>query len=144
VPGSSARSTFGSERTRLGTVRYGDVGRQGNAPSPVELLPIQLRRQVGANPVAVSAQTAGGVGSIDALLVMPEVATLLTDGGGHFTALLTSKAPSTERRSLSLGGSGRAMVSSYDSSGRLVDQRTRAGSEIFVSIAPGGFTIATR
>jgi len=144
VQGSDARSTFNSGRTRLGTVRYGDVGQQGNAPSPVELLPIELRRMVGADPVTMTAQTAGGVGAIDALLVMPEVATLLTDGGGHFTALLTSKSRSTERRSVSLGGSGRATVSSYDRSGRLVDQRTGDGSELSVSVASGGFTIVTR
>jgi hypothetical protein len=144
VAGSDARSTFESGRTRLGTVRYGDVGEQGNAPWPVELLPIALRRLVGANPVTVSAQTAGGIGAIDALLIMPEVATLLTDGGGHFTALLTSKSSSTERRSVELGGSGRATVSSYDRSGRLVDRRIRVGSELSVSVASGGFTIATR
>jgi len=99
---------------------------------------------VGVNPVTVTAQTAGGGGAIDALLVMPEVATLLTDGGGHFTALLTSKSRSTQRQTVALGGSGRATVSSYARDGRLVDRRTRDGSPVSVTVASGGFTIATR
>jgi hypothetical protein len=144
VAGSDARSTFSSGGTRLGTVRYGDVGPQGNAPSPVDLLPIDLRNLVGPNPVTVSAQTVGGVGAIDALLVMPEVATLLTEGDGHFTALLTSKSRSRQWRDVALGGSGRATVSSYDRSGRLVDRRTAPGSTIAVRVMSGGFTVVMR
>jgi hypothetical protein len=144
VPGSDARSVFSADGTALGTVRYGDVGEQGNAPSPIELLPIDLRNVVGPNPVTVSAQTAGGTGAIDALLVMPEVALLQTDGGGHFTALLTSKSRSTQWRGVSLGGSGRAIVLSYDSTGRMVDRRTGSGSTIAIQVVSGGFTVAMR
>jgi len=143
-PRSEARSTISAERTRLGTVRYGAVGPQGNAPAPIELKPIELRTPVGASPVTVTAQTAGGVGAIDALLVMPEVATLLTDGGGHFTALLTSKSRTTEQRTVSLGGSGTATVRSYDRSGALIGRQAREGSDVRIVVAAGGFSIATR
>ncbi len=144
LPGSRARTSFRAGSTLLGTVRYGAVGQQGNAPSPVELVPIQLRNLVGANPVTVTARTTGGVGAIDALLVMPEVATLLTDGGGHVTALLTSKSTTTERRAVRLSGAGPVQVRSYDRSGRLLDRETRAGAVVSVEVAGGGFTIATR
>jgi hypothetical protein len=144
LPGSDARSSFSVGRTRLGTVRYGAVGPQGNAPSPIELVPIDLRNLVGANPVTVTAQTTGGVGSIDALLVMPEVATLLIDGGGHSTALLTSKSRTTEQRTVPLGGSGTATVRSYDRTGRLLDRQTREGRDVGISLAAGGFSIVTR
>jgi hypothetical protein len=144
LPGSDARSSFSVGSTRLGIVRYGAVGPQGNAPSPIELVPIDLRNLVGANPVTVTVRTSGGAGAIDALLVMPEVATLLTDGGGHFTALLTSKSGTTEQRTVPLGGSGTATVRSYDRAGRLIDRQTRQGADVRISLAPGGFSIVTR
>ena len=75
---------------------------------------------------------------------MPEVATLLTDGGGHFTGLLTSKSGSTESRAVTLGGTGPAQVSSYDRAGRLVSKQSIAGANPEVFLAPGGFTILTR
>ncbi len=75
---------------------------------------------------------------------MPEVATLLTDGGGHFTALLTSKSETTEQRTVPLGGSGTATVRSYDRAGRLIGRQTREGADVRISLAAGGFSIVTR
>ena len=107
APGSTPAARL-SPGVPLGTIRYGDVGPQGNAPAPIELMPIELphlgRRRPRCRP-----QTAGGTGAIDALLVMPEVATLLTDGGGH------SRAADVEvevhgAAAVALGGSGRARV----------------------------------
>ncbi len=141
---STARSTVLAGSTRLGSIRYGAVGAQGNAPSPIELLPIDLRRYVGTRATTVSVRTAGGTGLLDALLVMPEVATLLSDGAGHATALLSSKSSTQERRRVALGGSGAAVVSSYDRSGRLVGRSTTGTATPWVSIQPGGFTIVTR
>ena len=89
-------------------------------------------------------RTAGGSGHVDALLVMPEVATLSADGAGHAVALLTSKSGTTERRSVTLGGSGSAVASSYDRSGRLLSRSTTSVGNPTVSIAPGGFTVLTR
>lgn len=142
--GLSARSTVFSDRIRLGTIRYGVVGAQGNAPSPIELRPIDLRRDVTARPTAVSVRTAGGTGFLDALMVMPEVATLLSDGNGRHTALLTSKSRTAERRSVDLGGTGTATVASYDRSGVLVDRSTTRSADPVVQIESGGFTVLTR
>ena len=142
--GSPARGTVLAGNSRLGTIRYGDVGAQGNAPSPVELLPIDLRRDVGTRSTTVSVKTVGGTGLLDALMVMPEVATLLSDGAGHFTALLTSRSTTQERRSVALGGSGAAVISSYDRSGRLVSRSTSVADTPWVVIQAGGFTVLTR
>ncbi len=94
----------------------------------------------------MTARTSGGTGNIDALLVMPEVATLLTDGGGHAVTLLTSKSGSAEHRSVPLGGTGKVAISEYDRNGRLVTHTTTdiKGSTAKALIMPGGFTILTR
>jgi len=144
TPGSAARSTLAAERTVLGVVEFGSVGAQGSAPSPNELLPIALPRTVDPNARTVTLRTTGGTGNIDALLVMPEVATLSADGAGHAVALLTSKSGSTERRAVTLGGSGRGIASVYDRSGRLLSRSATTGRNPTVSVAAGGFTVLTR
>ena len=105
-------------------MRFGAVGPQGNAPSPTELLPIALPRTAAPNARTVTLRTTGGTGNIDALLVMPEVATLSAEGGGRAVALLTSKSSSTERRAVTLGRCGTAIASSYDRWGRLLSRST--------------------
>lgn len=144
APGSRARSTFSSGRSTLGAVRFGDVGAQGNAPSPTELIPVNLRNTLDAGAVSVSVATSGGTGNIDALLVMPEIATLLLDGGGQVTALLTSKSGTVEQRAIALGGAGTATVASYDRQGRLMSVGSVSGATPEVTIAAGGFTVVTR
>jgi len=144
APGSSARSTVLAGHSLLGTVRFGAVGEQGEAPSPTELLPIALPRTVDPTARTVTMRTTGGKGNVDALLVMPEVATLSAEGAGHAVALLTSKSSSTERRAVKLGGSGSAVASAYDRSGTLLSRSATTGRNPTVSIAPGGFTVLTR
>ena len=146
TPQTRARTTFTAGRSPLGDIRYGAVGRQGNAPSPTELTPVPLRRTIGPAATTVTARTSNGTGTIDALLVMPEVATLAADGSGHAVTLLTSKSGSAEHRSAPLGGTGKASISEYDRNGRLVTPTTTdiAGSTATALITPGGFTILTR
>ncbi len=144
VPGSSARSTFtiGSSQV-VGVVRYGAVGAQGNAPSPTELLPIDLRGAVPRAVVRVTATTSGGTGNLDALLVIPLVSTLTTTGNGHAAVLLNSVATTVAQRRIAIPGTGPISIRSYDRDGRLV----RSGNRHYETIAkvwPGGFTIATR
>jgi len=144
APGSSARSTVLAGRSTLGTVRFGAVGPQGNAPSPTELLPIALPHPVDPTARTVTLRTFGGNGNVDALLVMPEVATLSAQGAGHAVALLTSKSRTSELRAVPLGGSGTAVSSAYDRSGRLLSRSATTGSNPTVSVASGGFTVLTR
>ncbi len=146
TPQSRARTTFTAGRSPLGYIRYGAVGPQGNAPSPTELTPEALRRTIGPAATTLTARTSNGTGNIDALLVMPEVATLATDSGGHAVTLLTSKSGSAEHRSVPLGGTGKVAISEYDRNGRLVTHTTTdiKGSTAKALIMPGGFTILTR
>lgn len=53
TPQSPARTTFTAGRSRLGVIDYGAVGPQGNAPSPTQLTPVQLRRTIGPAAVTV-------------------------------------------------------------------------------------------
>ena len=144
VPGSQASTTFSARGSTLGTVDFGNVGRQGNAPSPTELTPVALPRALTKRPAIVTASTTGGTGRIDALLVMPLVATLSAAGAGHGTALLSSKSGSTQVRDVAVAGPGCASVGVYDRNGR--DQRHYrdcAGS-VRALVAPGGFTVVER
>jgi hypothetical protein len=144
TPGSPARSSIAAGLTTLGKVRFGDVGAQGHAPSPTELKPIELNKTVGPGAATLSISTTGGTGNIDALLVMPEIATLATDGGGHALTLLTSKSGTVEYRTITVAGNGPATVTSYDRNGRQLSQRRDAGLTMTVAVAAGGFTITVR
>ena len=143
-PGSRGRTTFTAGRWTLGTIRYGAVGAQGNAPSPTQLIPVELRRTIGADVTTVTARTTKAAGNIDALLVMPEIATLNTEGGGHAMALLTSKSGAAEQRAVTLSGTGYTTISTYDREGRLLSSSTTSESTPTAQIAPGGFTILIR
>jgi hypothetical protein len=145
TPHSPAHTTFTTADTILGDVSYGAVGPQGNAPSPTELTPVRLQATIDPATTTVTARTGDGTGNIDALLVMPDIATLAADGNGHAVTLLTSKSGSTERRSVPLSGAGKASLSVYDRDGRLVTHTTTTGGGTATAlITPGGFTILTR
>lgn len=145
TPGSSAVSVFASGGRPLGTVRYGNVGAQGDAPSPTMLLPVDLGRTLPAAATTVSATTSAGTGAIDALLVMPVVATLTASGDGGSVAVLTSKSGRSEQRTVTLPGAGQATASVYSSDGIQIGrpQQTAAGA-VTVRIPPGGFAVVTR
>jgi hypothetical protein len=144
IPGSAARGSLSSAHGTLGSVRYGRVGQQGNSPSPTQLLPIELERTIGADASTVTMRTTGGTGNIDALLIMPEIATLMAQGDGRAVALLTSKSRSTQKRPTAFGGAGSVVVSSYDNQGKLVLRRTVSGPNPVVPVSAGGFTIVIR
>ena len=88
-------------------------------------MPIDLGRTLRPNATTVQLQTTGGTGNVDALLVMPEVATLLSRRwrARHRIADLEVRLHRATVR-YALGGSGVAGVSSYDRMGRLVSQRS--------------------
>ena len=145
VPGSQARSKFSANGAKLGTVDFGDVGRQGNSPSPTELTPVRLSGAVGARAAVVTAETSGGTGRIDSLLVMPEVATLCSSSGdGHGTAVLSSKSKSTEHRDVAVAGGGCASVGVYDKNGRDKRHYRDCDGSVRVMVAAGGFSIVQR
>lgn len=123
VPGRAARASFQG----IGRVGFGGGGAQGSSAAPGELVPVVVGT-VPPGTTSISARFTGGAGKLDALLLTPAISTLRTS----HAILLTSR--SAHLRSISL--STPALVSSYDSSGRLVEQR-RAAEAL---VAPGGFT----
>ncbi len=142
--GATARTRFTDGGRPLGSVDFGGVGAQGQAQSAGMLMPVALSRTARAGQTTVTATTGGGTGRIDALMVMPEVATLVADGNGAATALLTSKSRSPELRKVALAGSGPASVGVYDSAGRTIARFAAGGESMTVPVLPGGFTLVTR
>jgi hypothetical protein len=143
LPGATARTRF-TVGTSSGTVRYGGTGRQGIAESPSLLLPADLGLTAPADASTVTARSSGGTGRIDALLVMPVVATLSASGDGHGTAVLTSKSTRTQVRPVAVSGNGRATVRSYDRNGRMLATWSSRDATVPAAVAPGGFTLITR
>lgn len=141
APGSTAETTFRARARLLGVVDHGAVGEQGDAASPIRLTPVELANLLPAGDAMVRAAISGGTARLDALLVMPEVATYLATGGTRSVALLTSKSNNVELRRPSLPGGGSVIATSYDAEGR-----TRGGALVGgqVRVEPGGFTIVTR
>ncbi len=143
-PGSTAVTTFTAGRTRLGAVRSGDIGAQGDSPAPGALLPRTLPTTLGAGTTRVTATTSGDETRLDALMVQPLVTRLVLGGDGHGTALLRSAATTTRQQRVAVPGSGTADVRSYDGHGVLVGHKRIAARSVPVSVAPGGFTLVRR
>ena len=143
-PGSTGVTTFTAGRTRLGQVRSGDVGEQGDSPAPGALLPVTLPTTLAAGERTLTATTEGGETRLDAVMVQPLVTRVVLGGDGHGTALLRSAATKTQHQSVTVPGRGKADVWSYDGHGSLVSHRSVAAGSVPVSVAPGGFTLVRR
>ena len=146
-PGSSAVTTFTAFGQELGSVRAGAIGAQGDSPAPGSLLPRTLTRVLARGSESVTATTATDGADdtrLDALTFQPLVTRLVLGGEKHGTALLRSAATRTLRQSVSVPGSGRAHIWSYDGRGRLIKHRTSTASSVRAILAPGGFTVVRR
>jgi hypothetical protein len=144
VPGPGAVSDFAAGTQRLGAVQYGGGGPQGISPVPDALLPVTLPGVLPATAVQLTATTRGGTGQLDAILVTPLIAVLITTGDGHSVALLNSEASTQDARTISLPGTGRAVATSYDSHGRPWRVIISTASTIAVPVPAGGFAIVQR
>ena len=138
--GSIVTSQWSADGKSLGRVRSG-VGAQGVTAAPGALLPQSLRGTISGDTVTV--KVTKGTLILDAVISRPAVERLaLTGAGGAATTLLHSTV--THAATAQVGSAGvRTSVSSYDSRGRLQSSRTVTGIRT-VSVAPGGFVIATR
>jgi hypothetical protein len=146
-PGSTAITTFHADGRRLGDVRSGDVGAQGDSPAPGALLPVTLPQKVPAGARVLHAGTSGAGATparLDAVMLEPLVSRLVLRGDGHGTALLRSSSDRPENTAVPVAGSGPAVVTSYDGQGRLVDTRTSNARTVPVTVPARGFTIARR
>ena len=108
VPGPAAVSDFASGTEHLGASQYGGGGAQGVSPAAGALLPVTLSGILPANATQLTASTLGGTGQLDAVLLTPLIAVLITTGNGHSVALLNSEADTQGARTLSLPGTGQA------------------------------------
>jgi hypothetical protein len=144
VPGPGAVSDFTAGTRRLGAVQYGGGGAQGISPVPDALLPVTLPGVLPAAAVQLTASTLGGTGQLDAILLTPLIAVLITTGDGHSVALLNSEATTQGTRTISLPGTGRAVATSYDSHGRQWRVTSSTASTITVPVPAGGFAIVQR
>ncbi len=138
--GSAAVVRFAAGDRRLGRVRIGAVGAQGDAASPVRLTPVALDR-TAASGASMVASVAGGPATLDALLVMPEIARLEASGSTGAVVLLTSKSDQRQLRRVSLPGSGRIDATTYSRSGRKVSSGLIGNRAL---VEPGGFTLVFR
>ncbi|MGZ4485430.1 MAG: hypothetical protein ACXVW8_13970 [Nocardioidaceae bacterium] len=142
-PGSTAVTSFGG----LGAVRSGDIGAQGDSPAPGALLPRTLDGSVPAGAATLTATTTATGGDhalLDAVMLEPLVSSLVLGGDGHGTAVLRSAATTAQTRSVSVPGSGDALVSVYDGQGRPVSSHRDAKGTVQVTVPAGGFAVVRR
>jgi hypothetical protein len=144
VAGPGAVSDFAAGTERLGAAAYGGGGGQGVSPVPAALLPVTLPGVLPATAVQLTASTLGGTGQLDAVLLTPLIAVLITTGDGHSVALLNSEADTQGARTLNLPGTGRTVATSYDSQGRQWRVTISTDSTITVPVPAGGFAIVQR
>lgn len=122
---------------RLGRVRIGDVGPQGDAASPLRLTPVALDALANAGSTVTATVQGAGTARLDALLVMPEIARLEASGSTGAVVLLTSKSERRQLRTVAVSG-GRLQVEGYDRNGVRTREAMRGGR---VVVEPGGFTL---
>lgn len=146
-PGSTASTTFHAGDRRLGVVRSGAVGAQGDSPAPGALLPTTLPETLRAGTTTLSATTSGAgerAARLDAVMLEPLVSRLVLRGDGHGTALLSSASDRPERAQVRVAGTGPAMIEAYDGHGHLVDAGTSPAPSVPVMVPAGGFAIVRR
>ena len=142
--GTTGRTTFRAAGDTVGVVRSGDIGPSGHSAGPGALLPVTLTDTLKAGARVVRATTTGGETRLDALMVQPLVTRIVLGGNGHGTALLRSAATTTQNTRVSVPGTGRATVRSYDGHGRLLRTARVAARAVPVRIVPGGFALVRR
>jgi hypothetical protein len=144
-PGARATSEFrDADGRRLGSVRSGDVGPQGDSPAVGALLPTTLTRPTGADSVTARTIAAPGhEARLDALLVEPVVSHLVLGGDGG-TAVLRSSARTLQMVSVAVPGGGRAAVSVYDATGDRRWASSTLSDVVRAPVLPGGFTLVVR
>jgi hypothetical protein len=144
VPGSGALSEFATSGDALGAVSYGGGGPEGVSLTPGTLLPITLSGDLPPDAVVLTAHTVGGSGQLDALLLTPLIAELLTTGDGHSVALLNSEAGIAGTRTVTLTGRGPTIATSYDSHARQSNITLSTDGTITVPVPAGGFAVVER
>jgi len=143
-PGSEAVTRFRDGDRRLGKVRSGAIGPQGDSPAAGALLPVTLSRTLSRGPTRLTARTTGGTARLDAVLLEPLVSRLVLSGDDHGTALLSSASDRRERARVTVSGVGLARVQSFDGRGRLMAVKFTEDRTLQVRVPVGGFVLVRR
>lgn len=140
----SGTTNWTSGRGPLGTTQNGGAGAQGITAVPGILFPFALKRAAAPGTSAVVGTTDGDV-ALDALLVQPEISTVAVTGTGGKSTLYVSAAGSVTVKQMDVPAGFVLEQRQYDRSGKPLDgNRNDAGARSGrVSVAPGGFTLAT-
>lgn len=135
-------ATRGADQA-LGKVRHGRIGAQGASPAPGALLPVTLTGAGELPPGATDlvATSTEGDAVVDAVMLEPLVSRYLIGGDGHTTAMLRSAARAPQAVTVTVPGSGAAVIETYDAAGvRRVRAHARSATVTAV-VLPGGFTL---
>jgi hypothetical protein len=148
VDGGGTRTSFAAGSTPLGSVAYGSGGPQGASAASGALLPVTLPGVLPAGASTITGTTTGAAGNapglLDSLLLTPLVSQLVTSGDGHAVALLSSVATTSTTVAVTVPGTGRASIVSYDANGVAHATTTATGGTVHAPVLPGGFTLVTR
>jgi YD repeat-containing protein len=145
-PGAGRLVVTAGDRT-LGSVDAGEVGEQGDSPAPGLLLPLDGLDALPRDAGAVTLTARGGDVALDAVMVEPAVSRLVLDQDGHGTALLRTSADDTggtARATVTVPGTGRATVTTYDGRGRRLATTTTTARTVAVPVPAGGFATVRR
>ena len=145
-PGAGRLVVTAADRT-LGTVDAGDVGEQGDSPAPGLLVPLGGLGALPRDARSVTLSARGGDVALDAVMVEPAVSRLVLDQGAHGTALLRTSADTTgrtARTTVTVPGTGRATVTTYDGKGRRLSRTSTPARTVAVAVPPGGFATVRR
>jgi hypothetical protein len=143
-PGSAAVTRWASAGRELGTVRHGRIGPQGASPAPGALLPVTLTGELPSGRTDLVATATGGDAVLDAVMLEPLVSRYVIAGAGHTTAMLRSAARAPQTVSVTVGGSGAAVIETYDAAGIRRARVTASGGTVRAVVLPGGFTMVRR
>jgi hypothetical protein len=142
-PGSTAVTRWSSGGRELGTIKHRG-GPQGASPAPGALLPITLGAELPPGNTSITATATGGTAVVDAVLLEPLVSRYVIGGPGQATALLRSAARTPQTVTVTIPGSGPAVVECYDDEGRLRSRSSSSGSTVRALVPAGGFAVVQR
>jgi hypothetical protein len=135
VPTPAGHTRWTTDGRELGAINHGSGGAQGVSPAPGALLPVTLSATLPAGGDSFAATTSGGVSTVDAVLLRPEVSQVVYNRA----ALLQNAASGPRMRTVTVAG--RATVQTFDGTGHEVSRTVATGPEIEVRVAAGGFTL---
>ncbi|GIF20168.1 hypothetical protein BJ973_001925 [Actinoplanes tereljensis] len=120
------------------------IGAQGTSPAPGALLPVTLPGELLPGRTDLTAIASGGEAILDAVMLEPLISRYVIGGNGHTTALLRSAATTPRTVNLTVTGTARATIDSYDATGIRRATATTSAMEVRALVLPGGFTIIRR